>query len=252
MSAEKAKALVLKSIPYQESSCILYLFSENHGLIHGIAKGIRRNTKERVCVERGLLIEAVVYIKPHRDLHTLGSIHVLEFYPSVRCDIIKSALRDAAFETILAAITASDFHPELFTFFVKFMQHVDLASEAECYPCSLWLFYHRFCFHLGFGMDMEHCISCGSSLTGDAFMAASKGGLECGECGRHKHESQRIPAEVRLYLHHGSPKPQEIREIVLPAVSKNITRLLSDYCRYHFDIRKEFKTLAFLDTMAEW
>jgi DNA repair protein RecO (recombination protein O) len=252
MSAEKTKALVLKEFPYQESSSILYLFSENHGLIHGIAKGIRRNTKTRVYVERGFLIEALVYSKPHSELHTLGAISVVEYFPSVRTDLLKSALRDTAFETILSAITAPHIHPELYSFFVKFLQHIDQASGQVCYPFSLWLFYHRLSEHLGFGMSFTNCVGCGALLTDTAFLSAGKGGLECDSCCTNGHEVQRIPPVIRKYLHTGNPKPGHIRSLITPAVSKNVTRLLSDYCRYHFESHHESKALAFLDGLTPW
>ena len=84
MGAEKTKALILQVLPYRESSCILYLFTEKHGLIHGIAKGIRRKKSKQDLIERGFLVELIVYIRPHRELHTLSSIHVLEFFSAVR------------------------------------------------------------------------------------------------------------------------------------------------------------------------
>lgn len=252
MGAEKSKALVLKVLPYRESSYILHLFTEKHGLIHGIAKGIRRKKSKQDFLERGFLIELIVYIKPHRELHTVGSLHVLEFFPSVRTSLIKSALRDAAFETVLAAITVSDFHPELHEFFHKFMQYLQRASEKECHPFALWLFYHRFSQHMGFGLDLKRCISCRSELKNDAYMTMSKGGLECGSCKKTTHENLLIPKMVLSFLKHGSPKPEKLRKDLTPQETKKITWLLADYCRYHFDTRKEYKALQFLDEMTEW
>lgn len=252
MSVEKSRALVLKVLPFHESSYILHLFTEKHGLIHGIAKGIRRKKSKQDFLERGLLIELIAYIKPHRELHTLGSVHVLEFFPSIRSNLIKGALRDAAFETILAAITVSDFHPELFEFFLKFIQFLQHAPEKDCHPFALWLFYHRFSQYMGFGLNLNRCISCGSGFKQYAFIIMNRGGLECDSCIRNKQENFLIPEAVLSFLKHGLPKAGELRQLLTPHVTKKITHLLADYCRYHFDIKKEYKALAFLDEMTEW
>ncbi len=252
MSAEKTRAFILRTIPYRESSCILHLFTEEHGLIHGIAKGIRRKTARRDIIERGYHIELIVYNKTTRDLHTVSAIHVIEYYPLVRSNLIKSALRDAAFEMVLAAITVTDVHPELYTFFHRFLTYLDSAPEKECHPFALWLFCHRFSQHLGFGLDLQHCITCGGTLTQDAVLILHRGGLECEKCTRESHERFRLPGIVISYLRHGTPKPAQLRTTLLPKDLKKCTFLLTDYCRYHFDTQKEYKALAFLNDMAGW
>lgn len=252
MGAEKTKALILQVLPYRESSCILHLFTEKHGLIHGIAKGVRRKKSQQDLIERGFLVETIVYVREHRDLYTLGSIYVLEFFPAVRSSIIKGALRDAAFETVLTAITESDFHPELYELFVRFMQHLQDAKESETHPFALWLFYHRFSQHMGFELDLVTCITCGTSLIKTAHMNMKKGGFECNRCAKSKSDIFAVPGTVLSYLKLGSPKPHLLREELKPRTLKRVTHLLSDYCRYHFDIPKEYKALVFLDEMAGW
>lgn len=252
MGAEKTKALILQVMPYRESSCILYLFTERHGLIHGIAKGIRREKSKQDLIERGFMVELIVYIREHRELYTLSSIHVLDFFPAVRSNIIKATLRDAAFETVLTAITESDFHPELYELFVRFMHHLQQSPELECHPFALWLFYHRFSQYMGFEMNLSKCILCGSELKRNAYMNLKKGGLECDKCAKARAEILKTPVTVLSYLKHGFPKPDELRQNLTRKVLKRVTHLLADYCRYHFDIQKEYKALCFLDEMAGW
>ncbi len=252
MSAEKTKAIILKVLPYRESSAILYLFSENHGLIHGIAKGIRKKKSKQDFLERGFHVELIVYIKLHRELHTVSSVQVLDFFPSIRTSLIKSALRDAAFETTLAAITVPDFHPELYTFFIKFISYLDSSSEKKCHPFALWLFYHRFSQYMGFGLDLENCILCGSPLKQNAFLSMNMDGFGCGICRKNKQDSYSVSREVRSYLAHGKPKPERLHSMVSKKTLRKITWLLADYCRYHFDTQKEYKALVFLDEMAGW
>lgn len=251
MSAEKSRALILKDLPYGETSLIMHLFTEEHGLVHGIAKGIRKRKNKQDFLERGLLVELIVYLKPHRDLQTLGSINVLDFFPALRSDLIKSTLRDAAFETVLSSITETDVHPELFDFFVKFLNHLQKASTREVNPFALWLFFHRFAQYMGFGLDLSRCISCGSAFKEDACFIMNKGGLECEKCCRSRREDFSVPHTVLSHLTEGSPNPSTLRQQLSQVKIRRITWLLADYCRYHFDIQRECKSLMFLDEMTE-
>lgn len=246
MSIEKTNAIILKVLPYHESSYIVYLFTERHGLVHGIAKGIRRAKQSQSYLERGFCIETSLYIKPHRDLHTLSAVQVIDFFPSVRTDIIKGTIRDAAFELILHVITESDIHPELYQLFCKFMQYMDSASSQDCYPFALWLFYIRFLQYCGFGFNMNTCMHCNACIASDATLNISPGGLVCHLCDNRNRNAYHIPYAVISYLKQGTPKQHELRTMLSSAEFSRITRILVDYCRYHFDFHKEYKALDFL------
>ncbi len=250
MAAEKTRAIILKLLPFRETSCILHLFTEEHGLVHGIAKGVRGKKAKLEFLERGFCIESLIYIKPHRDLHTIANFSVLEHFPEVRENIIKGALRDTAFETILASITETDEHPELFTFFIRFLCHLQKAKEEECNPFALWLFYHRFSQHMGFGLELDTCLTCSNPFNGDAQLMLSRGGLQCLQCFGNTGGYESIPHEVISYLNTGTPKPHQLQSQFSSARLKSITRLFADYCRYHFDTQKEYKALAFLEDMT--
>lgn len=252
MTPRTTRALVLKVLPFRESSCILYLFTEAYGLIHCIAKGLRsRKAGKETMVERGVLIEVVAYVRQHRDLHTAGAVSVAECFPRIRAGLVKSALRDAAFEAVLAGIKVSDPHPELFALFEKFMGHLNCATVDECHPFALWLFYYRLCQYLGVGAAFEKCVSCGQPVSGDAVLSMERGGLVCSACSPSPAASRILPADAISYLRCGRPKPCDMRNSLSKSPGRRVTRLLADYCRYHLDIAGDFKSLAFLDEMTD-
>jgi len=254
MPREKTKAILLKVVPYLESSCILHLFTEQHGLVHGIAKGVknRKKSSEHCIMERGVMLELIIYSKAHRELNTLSSITVIDYYAKIRSNLIKTAIRDAAFETILTSITESDIHPELFELFSKFLQHINTAHIQECHPFALWLFYYRFLKIMGFSLNTISCISCNNLFTNTAFLIINKGGFECSLCCKNKRERYAIPLSVLSYLTKGVPKPLELREHLKTPALMNVTMLLAEYCRYHFEINNEYKSLIFLNEMTMW
>jgi DNA repair protein RecO len=249
MTLEKTKAFILKTFPYKESSLIIYLFTETHGHIHCIVKGVRKQKSRNTLIERGQLIEVNVYHRQNRNLLTAASIHVLEYFPDVRSNILKYTLRDVAFETILTAITQPETHIELFDFFLKFLYHLNNSPEKLCYPFALWLFFHRFTQYMGFGINLDCCISCGKDFYQYASLSIPGGGLECKSCREIKTENESIPESVISYLLRGRPKPEQVLHSLNHKRTKYITRVMSDYCRYHFGVQKEYKSLIFLNDL---
>lgn len=251
MAPEKTRAIILKILPYRESSYIVYLFTEMHGLVHSIAKGIRRQKRGISFLERGFLIENILYVRPNRDLHIMGNIQVLDFFPDIRSNLPKGAVRDAAFETILSAITVTDPHPELFDFFRKFLEALETSTVKESVPFSLWRFFMTFADMLGFRLNIRKCARCGKPIDDQiSFLNFSKGGVECGACVRTVSESVRLRPEILNFLSDPSVESCSIKAALSQKEIKQATRTLSDYCRYHFDVRGEPKALDFLEGMV--
>jgi len=218
MSAEKTYSVILSVTPYRETSCILRLFTRTRGLVHGIAKGVRVGGKSSTPLDRGFLLESLLYYKPNRELHTLGSPHVMNFFPQIRSDITKSALRDVALELYLKSITQSEPHPELFELLASFLTGMEEASEREALFPLLWQFIHNYCMMAGFGIDIDG----GSGGAGgiDEIVVKAIKDIDDGR-GRRYYRGEAL----------------------------RITELLLLYCRGHFDIRSSFNSLEFLRTI---
>jgi DNA repair protein RecO len=246
MSAQKVTAIVLTLTPYRETSCILRLFTRTHGLVHGIAKGARKDSKS-VPLDRGFLLEALLYYRPNRELHTLGSLQVTDFFSDLRTDIVRSALRDIALELYLKSITQSEPHPELFDLIVSFLKSLESARRDLIFPL-LWHFINRYCFLAGFGIDIEECQPCGADITKDGgVLDIAAGVLICKKCAPERiHTQAGLDAPVIGFL-------EEIDVNQNVSLQKNeylrITELLLSYCRHHFDIRGSFNSLEFIKSI---
>lgn len=251
MSIEKAVHLVLSVMPYRETSSIATLLSRRFGRVSGIAKGVRRSPQAPLTLERGQLVELVLYLKPHRDLHTIGAISVVNYFPSIRSDLGKMALRDACFELMLKSATASETHGELFDFAAAFLARLETLAPSPFPIHELWFFFHGWAKRLGFLLNVRECVRCGHSRVASegGLLVANQGGLVCSACGGAGIAASPsfLPGRVTAFLLGGeqagwnTPAPDE---------QMRISRLLADYCRYHCDIRNELKSLAFLETMT--
>jgi len=216
----------------------LRLFTRSRGLVHGIAKGARRSGGKSVPapLDRGLLLEALLYHRPNRELHTLGGLHVTNFFCGIRADITKSALRDVAIELCLKSITEPSPHPEIFDLLLGFLAGLDgeggpdavytaddninamntsRGSNAAFY--MLWRFIGGYCEHTGFGIDTENCAGSGV----DSRIVKI------------------ISAEDAAGSYYGYSADDCI----------NATEQLLRYCRRHFDIRTAFNSMEFVRSL---
>jgi DNA repair protein RecO (recombination protein O) len=216
MSAEKTESIILSVAPYRETSCILRLFTRSRGLVHGIAKGARRSSGKSTPtpLDRGLLLEALLYHRPNRELHTLGGLHVANFFHGIRADITKSALRDITIELYLKTITEPSPHPELFDLLVGFLAGLDGERNPSAAFLMLWRFIGSYCEHTGFGINTENYA--GNGIDSRVVKIISV------EDAERPHYSYSMGECV------------------------NVTEQLLRYCRLHFDIRAPFNSMEFV------
>jgi DNA repair protein RecO len=249
MSIDKTACLVLSVMPYRETSAIAALLSRAHGRTSGIAKGVRGPKRAALTLERGLIIEVLLYVKQHRELNTMADPAVVAYFPSIRADLGKLALRDAAFEVVLRTAAASEAHPELFDFTLAFLNRLE---EAAAQPPPLFLLWDFLCGWtglMGFSLNAETCLRCGEGRIAETggTLATERGGFVCPRCPGGRPGASFIPGAVIRCLTHGEPHGKDPCAGLSMPERMRITRLLADYCRYHLDIRGELKAVGFIE-----
>lgn len=251
MAVQKTQAVILKVQPYRETSCLLYLLTRDHGILHGLAKGVKRKKSGSSVIERGINLELIAYVKPNRDLHTITNMQMTDSYQSIRTSLEKSTIRDAAFELILKTITLSDPHPELFEFLTGFLNSLNSVPLTSSFPYALWDLYNNYSRILGFGINLDTCITCSLPIDSNhgGTLVLKKGGLECQKCKETQHIRSHIPARVLDFLKTEMELSKRERLSLPKEDQKRITHLLATYCAFHFDISQEFKSLKFMDDL---
>ena len=247
----KATGIVLKTIPYRESSSILHLYTKEMGLAQGVAKGVRRKGKDPTIIERGFMVEALIYGRGVQTLHTLGALGMIDYFPGIRGDLAKSAMRDTMLETLAAGLHDSEENEALFVFLSGFLGNLDVAATADCFPFALWRFYTDFASIEGFGLNLDTCLVCRDRLGSGGRLKTDAGGLICTRCEQPKGTAAFLPGAVVDFLGCQIDVPvQPLRDFQRHEL-KRITRLLASYCRYHFDHRFECRSLDFVDEMID-
>lgn len=234
-------------LPYRESSVIVTLYTNEFGRVNGIAKGVRKRSKNSLPLERGFLVDLILYVKQGKDLHTLADINIYDYYPGIRGDLYKTAIRDAAFELLLKSVMASESHPELFSLLQQFLTLLQSTDITENFAL-LWKFYLKTAELLGFAVRLDCCRCCGREiLTSEGgFLVVESGSLYCGRCGVNRVSPESYIQGTVLQKLNGSTSPMELPSDEL----MRLTRLAASYCRFHLDIRPEFKSLKFIEQIG--
>lgn len=234
-------------LPYRESSVIVTLYTNEFGRVNGIAKGVRKRSKNSLPLERGFLVDLILYVKQGKDLHTLADINIYDYYPGIRGDLYKTAIRDAAFELLLKSVMASESHPELFSLLQQFLTLLQSTDITENFAL-LWKFYLKTAELLGFAVHLDCCRCCGREIlpSEGGFLLVESGSLYCGRCGVNQVSPESYIQGTVLQKLNGSTSPMELPSDEL----MRLTRLAASYCRFHLDIRPEFKSLKFIEQIG--
>lgn len=246
MAPQKTRAILLQLLPYRESSGIVYLYTEQLGLVHGIAKGIRRSGKQTQPFERGMLLECLVYTRPHRSLHTIGTPSVLQYYPAIRRELLCTAMRDAAFEMIIRTVHPDEPHQPLFDYLCDLLLRLESPTAAAQFPYALWRFYLDFAGLMGFGVDLSTCGMCGGALRPEngCSLIVERGVAVCERCAGSAGHRRLPPALLTATARPGGSA--DGLEHLPRDEQKRITRLLAAFCRHHFELRSELRSLDFV------
>jgi DNA repair protein RecO (recombination protein O) len=247
MSIDKTTAIVVSVIPWRETSFIVKLFTKEHGMISAVAKGVRRSRQLNTPIERGQIIDTVVYMHHNRTMQTLADMQIVLYCQSIRSDLEKTALRDLVLELLQKSIHDTNAHPELYDCLVQCFSLLDESTDRTETFASIWNFISQYTHLLGFGLTFKQCVSCGSATDiqiSGGYLLIEQGGLVCGSCNRGILNPGYFIGRSSIAMIQGIPSGKQIvdmREYL------RITKLLVSFCKSHIEISCELRSLQFLE-----
>ncbi|MCW5777296.1 MAG: DNA repair protein RecO [Phycisphaeraceae bacterium] len=132
MPTVRDQAVCVRHWDWSETSQTVSLFTREHGLIRGIAKGARR---ENAAFSGGLELltrgEIVAIVRPSGSLATLTAWDLQETYPVLRLSLATFNAGMYLADLVSHAITDEDPHPALFDALISSLRTIgDSPSEA--------------------------------------------------------------------------------------------------------------------------
>ncbi len=242
MASLSTSAILLRSYPFSETSQILRFYSESHGVVGAMAKGVRKSGGRRGgplrTFSEGILN---VQFRENRDLQTFREFSTTKTRPGLGADPARLAAASVLGELLLRH-GEGEGNPALFENLGRGLDRVEEANHTSLLPSllgHLWSLIQG----LGFGPLIHQCVQCGRSFEDDELgrFDFGAGGLRCDSC-QAATQGPRIGPLAREQL--GSlleGTPPEV--LVKPLVH---LRLASDFVTYHISGGTPLRSMAVL------
>lgn len=200
VSTEKTEAIVIRTIPWSETSLVVTLWTKDFGKISAIAKGARRLRSPFESALDLLAHSSVVFIAKTTDaLDLLSEAKLIRRFRSAQSDLLSLYCGYYIAELLLVMTEEGTPIPELFELTKRSLEDLDATHQAaEC----LLRFEAQMLRILGHMPSLESCVGCGESLAIDDRLpfGIEAGGVLCPRCLPGQRQVIRIKRETVHYL----------------------------------------------------
>jgi DNA repair protein RecO (recombination protein O) len=185
MASIKSPGLILKKIPFSETSLILKVFTRESGLITLIAKGAKRpKSKYHGLLDFYTLNQFVYPEKSKSDILTLIEVSLIHDFPRLKSDPGRQSLGHVFMELYTKYMHEPASSPPHYELLVEAMDQLEHAHGGTLDPvahaCDFLL---GLCAVSGFSPQFLECVQCGREDLGFRVrMDPDLGGPLCSSC----------------------------------------------------------------------
>ena len=171
------RAFVVRTYDFGEADRVVVLLTKNHGLIRGVAKGVRK-AKSRFGSRLQPFVEVDALIYPGRGLSTIASADTVTYFGArIIDDFDRYAAACAVMETA-EKLSFDEADPTLFALVQEALKNL----QTDQHPTMvLDAFILQATEHAGWGLSLFNCANCGAPGPHKAFNA-TVGGAVCNNC----------------------------------------------------------------------
>ncbi len=162
MKVELAKAYVLHSRPFKDSSALVDCFSEEHGLLTLIAKGAKRPRSRLQGLLQPFMLLSISWVGKS-ELKTLTQIEAQALYPKLHAQKVLLGLY--LNELLMRLLQYQDAHPELFCEYDNTINRLAQSSTESEQQLILRQFELKLLAEIGYGLDLQHDGRTGASIS---------------------------------------------------------------------------------------
>jgi len=180
MGLRNTRAVVSRTMRMSNSSKLVTLITEKHGLVKVVARGARRPTsKFGAALEPVTLIDCIYYYKDNRELQTISSTDLIDDYAGLKDDLIRLTTASAILEMTQRFTPEGDTAAGTFGLLTASLKSLEKARQHDVEK-HLWRFVLRLLTTAGYRPVLDKCIRCGNDIRGShVFFSYADGGVVC-------------------------------------------------------------------------
>lgn len=227
----RSDAVVLKSIPYGETSAIVALFTRGMGKLSVIAKGARvPGSRFGASLQPLTYSQVVFYHKPGRGIQTLSESSIAEPLLNIHRDVRHLSVGVRSVELVAALLHEEEADPLLFNLLLQVLHYL---NQPLRYPENLLLYFQlRMAGALGFAPHINRDVVAAVGEAG-ASVSLATGAIVPGGSDQSRHISR---AGVRAFAILARAEIDTVIRMHLePAIYREVERLVEDYMRFHVE-----------------
>jgi DNA repair protein RecO (recombination protein O) len=175
-------AIVLHSFAYGDTSRIVRLLTRASGVQSAIAKGATRPRSRYAIIEPFAEGVASLYIRPARELQTLGGFDLTRSRQALSADLVRFGSASLIAELMLRTASEEP-HPELYGAVSAGLDRLAAAPTADLECTALAVTWNIIAI-LGFAPEAAACLACGRPLADEdsGHFDYTAGGVRCTAC----------------------------------------------------------------------
>ena len=156
-------AIVLKTIPYSDSSIISLLFTEDYGKVAIIAKGVwKPNNTNGFTLEPMNHIKIQYYYKTNRQINILKELELIHKSFILRSDWERIILGQSIVEILDKSTFENNKLPILYRLWWRVLDKI--TSPAQNYWLVFTFYLYQLSLILGFMPNLQTCCKCNNIL----------------------------------------------------------------------------------------
>lgn len=249
MRLRNTRAVVAKTMKLSDSSKLVSLITEHHGLMKVVAKGARRpRSVFGAALEPVTLINCMVYTREQRELQNLSAAEIIDPYEELKGDLSLFAVSSAIVEIALTQTVEEDPGAATFDLVVEGLNELRLAGAKHAEKV-LWRFALKLLAAAGYRPSLDACVKCGKRPRGGpAFLSFADGGVVCGCTETDTRFGLRIsPGALMAMNQLLDDDPATLRHLkIAPAQHHEIENAVLQFLAYHSGSSRPPRSLAFL------
>lgn len=191
MAIRTVEAIILKRMPFRDTSLLVTFFSKENGKTKALAKGVRKEKKSNVAAFEPFTQASLVYYEKLRsDIHLLSNISILNSNSAIRDDIFRFGYASYLTELVDTFFGFYDPHPDIYELLLEsFSLFGNSSNELVARVFEIKLLNQ-----IGWLPALDLCTLCGSSIDTKVYFSPKQGGILCQNCERK--ESGSIPMSL--------------------------------------------------------
>ena len=188
-------AINLKSYNLSEADKIILMYSKEHGLIKGVAKGAKK-PKSKLGARMDSLVANKVMLYKGKNLDTICQAESLNTFKETRQDLDKLVYSSYISEIVsVFGVEDDPSSKETYELFYKALDRISNSKSKKDVLIAVIKFQLKMMLIAGFGLEFDSCLCCREQiLDKDMYFSVKMGGVICEECNE--------TLGVKLKLHH--------------------------------------------------